>query len=540
MKKIITVIGLIILSFVGIAQAPAITFTQVASGLTNPIDIVNCGDSRLFIAEKSGKIKIFQSGVIQATPLIDIATLINANGEYGLLSIVFDPNYLTNGFLYCYYIKNVSGVTVEIRRFTSSSPATNTAININTGVIIATFPAPDGSSLHNGGKMNFSPDGYLFVGLGDGSQGQDPSNNAQNASVKFGKMLRIDVNTGGFPQVIWNKGVRNPWRWSFDRLNGDVWIGDVGEGNWEEVDYTPYASSQNLNYGWRCYEGTHTYNTSGCSGASSYYMPMHEYDHTFGSSITGGYVYRGSEYPSLLGYYICADFIKSGAWLIKSNGSGGWIKTSQTVGVPNFIVGFGESNTGELYALKYTSGLVYKISAPPIVPITLEFFGGQSFSGYNKLTWKVATEQNVFYYEIEASNDGTFYTPVGLVPSNNVSPSTYTFKHLVVGYWLKTFYRLKVVDKDGKISYSNIISLDGKGSDVRVYPTMVSDNVTISSGQLIEKAMLYSTDGKLLFLKNLNQSGTVNMTIPKFTSGFYILSIKTDNQTVNQRLFIRN
>ncbi len=350
---------------------------KMLSGLTLPLDINHCGDDRIFVVEKNGKIKIIQDKKLLTTEFLDITDRVNARGgEQGLLGLAFDPNYANNGYFYVNYIdKSSSNGNTTISRFSRNSLDSNRA-DKNSEKIILQFSQP--YSNHNGGCMKFGRDSFLYIGTGDGGNAGDPQGNAQNNKSFLGKMLRIDVsdtsqykipasnpffaNSNYLPE-IWATGLRNPWRFSFDRMTGDLWIGDVGQGTLEEVDFQSASSKGGENYGWRCYEGNRTYNTSGCGTANLYTAPVYEYLHssTTGISITGGFVYRGKEFPTLQGLYIYGDYDSGNIWSLQKSGN-----TYTNKSLLNFndkqISSFGEDSKGELYFTAIVEGAIYKIT----------------------------------------------------------------------------------------------------------------------------------------------------------------------------------
>ncbi len=365
MKVVFLIIALIFIQNESKSQSGTIALQSFATGFASPVDIENCGDSRLFIVEQDGLIRILNSnGTINPTPFLNITSLTNQSGEQGLLGLAFHPNYSTNGFFYINYT-NTSGNTV-IARY-SVNP-TNPDLANTTGTILLTVTQP--FSNHNGGSLKFGPDGYLYIGMGDGGSGGDPGNRAQNINELLGKMLRIDVNSGtpyGIPpnnpyaniagaDEIWAIGLRNPWKFSFDRQTGDLWIADVGQNQYEEVNRAASTES-GLNYGWRCYEGNTAYNTGGCAAQSTMKSPLFTTNHTNGfCSITGGYVYRGTQYPNFQGKYFFSDYCK--AQIGSSDGLGN-VTFSATFSGNNFVT-FGEDLNGELY-IASISGAIYKI-----------------------------------------------------------------------------------------------------------------------------------------------------------------------------------
>ena len=319
MKTIFQLIALFVLQLNCHSQSGVVQLTSFATGFSSPIAIANCGDSRLFVAEQDGIIKVVNSnGTVNPTSFLNITTLTNANGEQGLLGMAFHPNYASNGFFYVNYTRISDGATV-VARYTVDSGNPNSA-NSASATILLTIAQP--FSNHNGGTLAFGPDGFLYIGMGDGGSGGDPGNRAQNTTELLGKMLRIDVNSGSpysipsnNPYVgvagadeIWAIGLRNPWKFSFDKQTGDLWIADVGQNVYEEINKAA-STEAGLNYGWRCYEGNTAYNTSGCPAQATMKPPVAVINHSSGAcSITGGYVYRGTTYPNFQGKYFFSDY----------------------------------------------------------------------------------------------------------------------------------------------------------------------------------------------------------------------------------------
>ncbi|MBP6825940.1 MAG: PQQ-dependent sugar dehydrogenase [Saprospiraceae bacterium] len=364
-------------SFCLIAQ-PKIQLTDYAGGFVRPVDIVHCGDSRLFIVEQDGYIWILDSlGNRLPDVFLDINARVRSTGnEQGLLGLAFPPDYAEKGYFYVHYSREPDGDT-RVSRFTRDSLNPDKA-DPNSELILLIQDQPYAN--HNGGCIKFGPDGYLYTGLGDGGNANDPLSNGQKKNTFLAKILRIDVsnsndlqpytvpadnpfvgNTEYLPE-IWSLGWRNPWRFSFDRLTGDMWVGDVGQNLYEEIDFEP-ANTPGLNYGWRCYEGNHTFNTGGCQGADAYVMPVFEYKHSNanGCSVTGGFIYRGSKYPDLYGYYIFPDYCSGRWWYVKQNANGlfssGILASLQTFEYS----GLGEDRDGELYVALLTQGKIQKI-----------------------------------------------------------------------------------------------------------------------------------------------------------------------------------
>lgn len=356
------------------------------------VDIAHAGDDRIFVVQQPGTIRIVaDSGDVINTPFLDIQDRVNDNGnEQGLLGLVFDPNYATNGYFYVYYIFGSGAGTSRLSRFkvtddpNVADPATET--------ILFTWPQP--YTNHNGGDLAFGPDGYLYLGFGDGGSGGDPQGHAQDLADPLGDMIRIDVHsaepygipptnphvgsTGGELPEIWASGLRNPWRFGFDVLTGDLWIGDVGQELHEEVDIWPAGDNSGPNFGWRCYEGNSPYNTSGCPAQSTFVSPIAVHDHSEGwCSVIGGRVYRGTSYPRLYGRYLYTDYCQGDFWAITPDDQGGYEDERVLTGGGFGWQALAEDVHNELYAANGGNGTLYKIEdpcpqAPPVITMTEE------------------------------------------------------------------------------------------------------------------------------------------------------------------------
>ena len=352
------------------AQTAQVALRQIASGLNQPVAITHAGDARLFITLQRGSVVIHDGTSVLPTPFLKIQSIVSCCGERGLLSIAFHPRYAENGFFYVNYT-DLNGDTVVARYRVSSNP--NQADPASAFVLLR-IAQPFAN--HNGGQIAFGPDGYLYIGMGDGGSGGDPQNHAQNLLSLLGKMLRIDVD-GGSPYAIpasnpfrnrtdargeiWSYGWRNPWRFSFDREGGDLWIADVGQGLWEEVNLQPRTSIGGENYGWRRMEGTHCFNPSTNCQTPGLVMPVIEYDHSNGAcSVTGGFRYRGTRYPRLRGMYIYADYCNGIIWGALPNPNGTW-SSQQLLNHDSTISTFGEDVNGEIYVGAHGSGRIYEL-----------------------------------------------------------------------------------------------------------------------------------------------------------------------------------
>lgn len=353
-----------------IVNAQSINLIEFATGLTSPVEITNANDSRLFVVQQNGIIKIIQpDGTINPTNFLNISSKILFNGERGLLGLAFHPQYSTNGYFFVYY-NNTAG-NVVLARYSVNSTNPDVA-DPNSEKILLNIPKPFAN--HNGGSIHFAPDGKLWVITGDGGSAGDPNNNAQNKNSLLGKMLRLDVDATGPYNIppdnpfvgntidgadeVWAYGLRNAWKFSFDLTTGNAMIADVGQGAIEEINKIPITQA-GINYGWRCYEGNTAYNTTGCPAQSTMTFPVAVYDHSGGKcSITGGYVYRGTQYPSLQGKYFFADYCSNQIGILNTDNSITW--TSAYSG--NGFSSFGQDSQKELYVAGVESGKIYKIT----------------------------------------------------------------------------------------------------------------------------------------------------------------------------------
>ena len=334
----------------------AYTWQMIISGLQRPVDLQPDGSGRLFVIEKVGRIRIIENDQLIETPFLDITDRVGSNGnEQGLLGLAFHPQYAQNGRFFVNYTDN-NGHDV-IARFQVSGDPNIAEPNSEVKLLNVDDPFPN----HNGGVLAFGPDGYLYAGLGDGGSQGDPFGNAQNTGVLLGKILRLDVDSAEpyavpsdnpFGNEVWAYGLRNPWRFSFDKLTGDLYIGDVGQNTWEEIDFLPAGSPGGTNFGWNFREGAHDYKGGGPEGMVD---PVAEYSHSEGGcSVTGGYVYRGSM-PEWNGIYLYGDYCTGMIWgLIHSDS--GW-QSQLLFDLDVTITSFGQDESGELYLLSDSGGV---------------------------------------------------------------------------------------------------------------------------------------------------------------------------------------
>ncbi len=451
---------------------PALELIEVASGLPDIVDIAHAGDERIFCVLQSGTIRIVQNDVVSPTPFLNITSQVVSGGERGLLGLAFDPNYADNGYFYVHYTApGGSGITT-IARYSVSDSDPNVA-DPTSQQIIYTYQQP--ANNHNGGDLDFGPDGHLYISLGDGGGAGDTQNNAQTLSNPLGALLRIDVSGGGvgyevpeenpfftaggnvLPEIF-AFGLRNPWRIGFDALTGDLWLGDVGQNEWEEIDFWPYGEDYNSgpNFGWRCREGLVPFNMSGCDATLESYVDPLVVHPTTGSwcSIVGGRVYRGSLYPSLYGHYIYTDYCAGLFYSLFPDGAGGWENELLLSDEFGFTV-IAEGHDLELYAGNKSDGKLFRLVDPLTVSQPEE------------------KEGPVF----------TMYP----VPAR---------EHLVVEGQLEGVSRIHLVDAAGRIvaeqplndAYGRIV-LDTKSASGGVYVlTMMSDDGTIIARRLVSIA----------------------------------------------------
>lgn len=440
--------------------AQNVTIELYKSGFNSPVDLQHAGDDRFFVVEQGGRIKILNTDLtINSTPYLDISNLTNGDDERGLLGLAFHPNYVTNGYFYVNYTK-INGDS-RISRF-SVDPADPDIALSGSELTIIEYVQP--FSNHNGGSVTFGPDGFLYIGTGDGGSGGDPGNRAQNKTILLGKLLRLDIdnpsggNNYGIPsdnpfagssteaQEIWAYGLRNPWKFSFDSANGDIWIGDVGQELIEEIDKAG-STEAGLNYGWRCYEGTQPYNTTNCPPVGELTMPIAEYSSGSGSgncSITGGYVYHGTAYPNLQDRYFFADFCSgligsvdaAGTLVDHGNFSGSWVS-------------FGVDINGVLYIVDIGGG-IYRVEGDPL--------GVEGFDSAASVVIvpNPASERITVSIENDQIHEVSILDIRGSIIQSETAVSS-SEKSINVSTLSRGIYLVKIVSTSGKASVKKII-----------------------------------------------------------------------------------
>lgn len=554
------------------AQGEDVELVPVLSGLSSPVALAcpNDGTGRLFIVSRSGTISIMQNGALLPNDFLDISAgfSLSAGGERGLLGLAFHPDYAVNGKFYVNYTFNDASnggqLTTRISQFTVSNDA-NIA-DATSEVSLLTYAQPAGN--HNGGDLHFSPvDGYLYISSGDGGGSNDQFQNGQRKDTFLGKMLRIDVanavngmsppytvpadnpfvgDSDFFPE-IWAWGLRNPWRFSFDlgdtagNNEGDMWIGDVGQSDREEVDYAPGSSTGGENYGWVCFEGTMT-TTTGNRPSGTYCNDIvktdpaweKEYNNTFGArSITGGYVYRGAD-TQIYGHYVFADYANANFWTLRPDGSGGFTEHYQQ-DLLGQVSAFGQNETGEVFVVSL-SGSLFQVRAAAALPVQLRNFKGENVRDYNRLYWSTAAEENVSHFTVEHGTDGRTFTEIGRRNAENAA-AAYEYLHRDAADGTN-FYRLKMTDLDGSFSYSNIVNIH-RSNDVNfsVFPNPTTGEFTvfIESNSMTDDLTLEVFDnfGKRVFsetregvLLPTEESYSLSADLPR---GIYVLHILIGN-----------
>lgn len=397
-------------------QDLSVRLRLIASGLRNPTDIqaAHDGTARLFFVEQQGVIRVFRGGALLPEPFLDIRSKILSGGERGLLGLAFPPDFAAKRYFYVYYT-DLRGDSV-VARYRVRSDNADLADPLSETVIL-TQRQPFAN--HNGGQLAFGPDGFFYVGFGDGGSAGDPQDNAQNPRTWLGKVLRVDTEGGrsgyrippdnpfasgaaALPE-IWALGLRNPWRFSFDRETGDLWIADVGQNRLEEVNYQPASSRGGENYGWKIMEGSQCF-VAGCRPDPSFVVPVHEYGRSEGISVTGGYVYRGLRYPGLRGLYIYGDFGSGRVWGLRREADR-WVNRL-LLASGKAISTFGQDEEGELYLADHAVGEIYMVEGEPDAGPAPAFAAGSVVNAASFQPGLVAGSLATVFGERLAASDG--------------------------------------------------------------------------------------------------------------------------------------
>ena len=568
---------LLLSSALGVAQV--LEFDRVGTLIFNfPVDLASSGisgDDRLFVVEQEGTIYVIDdlstSPAKLSIPFLNINSTVLSGGERGLLGLVFDPDYATNGHFYVNY--TVGGpLRTRISRFTVSADA-NIADAASEEVILEVNQP---FSNHNAGDLAFGPDGYLYIPMGDGGSGADPQENGQDMTALLGKILRIDVSSlpysippdnpfltpgDNIPDEIWSSGWRNPWRFSFDRQTGDMYIADVGQSEREELDVEPAGSPGGLNYGWDCREGLDGFNdtspsngNSGCPAPSNFVDPVFDYGHnntTGGFSVTGGFVYRGTDYPYLNGTYIMTDFYNHpNFWLVEADGSGGFTTTlDQVSGGPVRVSSFGEDNRGELFvaqrsntAFAASTGQIYQVSTSLILPVEFGEFTARRNEQQVDLYWQTLSEQNADYFEVQHSSDGRQWHALGQVAAagNLESLREYVFTDEQPNMGMN-YYRLANVDLDGSRTHSPVRSVRfDRPVEIELFPNPTASELTLMLPESITgldyTVEIYSTTGTLMLQRDFERDRPAARTLDlgELPDGSYLLRVRANEISVDK------
>ncbi len=531
---------------------PTVVFNPVIQPgvLFNPVDITGAGDGsgRLFVVEKRGDVRIIVNNVVQSGFFLDIRDSVETNGERGLLGIAFHPSYPDSPYVFVNYVKKGTVIT-QICRFTLSSGNPNHLDETSQKILLSQAGI---QSNHKAGDLAFGPDGYLYIGMGDGGGGGDPGENGQNTNTLLAKILRIDINVGVPPyfaypptnpfvgvagnDAVWAYGMRNPWRISFDRVTGDFWIGDVGQDLWEEVDFVYAGTPGGMNFGWDCREGNHVYESSGCPGESSFTYPIFEYPHTCdppcntgdGSSMTGGFVYRGSMYPVLYGYYVFADYGSNNVWTLKQTGYGNPPTFSfilQTNTGISAVESFGEADNGELYALSY-GGTVYSISATGTLDIGWTKIKATPSHQGNKIEWTLDAIFGINHFQVQRSYFADFNQYVNVA---EVAPDPDEINYHYNDPFITSsgsYYRIAALLDDGSTEYSPVAHIP---PDPKSKPELTFDfnhnrwKINVPETWQNSDLTLYDLQGRIVYNRKTNTGPLFDLPSPEIPGCYFIV-----------------
>ncbi len=522
-----------------------------ATGLDNPVDIVNAGDDRLFVVQQRGLIRILDlEGTVSDTPFLDLSGIVSQSGsETGLLGLAFHPEYHENGYFFVNYTRASDGNTV-VSRFSADENNPNQA-NRESEIQLLTVEQPYAN--HNGGQLLFGPDGYLYIALGDGGSSGDPQNRAQTRTSFLGKMLRIDVDVedeAGYgippdnpfeddettPSEIWAWGLRNPWRNSFDRLTGDFWIADVGQNSREEINFQPAGSSGGENYGWRCFEGNQPYNQSECPEAENYVFPVFDYAHEGSGctgSVTGGYVYRGGLFNEMFGIYIFADYCTGNVYTITQTSEG--FEGEQLSNITEMRIStFGEDRYGELYLAQKNAGEIYKLTetgdCKPVAKIlandtTMMLEPDSSISIealYNpalQYEWRKNNEpvDGGNQHELEITEEG-IYTVQVTNPKNGCTNLSAPVEVTTD----PTSVELKVL------------------GDVKIFPNPVKNMLVVDGlpGTGKTSIKIVDTQGRVVKTLDVSEQNAIRISTRELTSGIYLLKIIRGTEFSQEKIIV--
>lgn len=549
-------VSVLVMNFQAHAQ---ISLEEFTSGLSNPVDIASVSDQsgRLFIVEQQGLIKIVdKGGNVLPESFLDLSSKVgNGSGERGLLGLAFHPDYVNNGHFFVYYTSTVGENFISVVERYQVSGDSNIA-DINSGETVLTFEQP--FSNHNGGDLNFGPDGYLYIASGDGGSGNDPHQRGQDLTSPLGKILRLDVNqlpyevpednpfaqsTGDTLDIIWASGLRNPWRFSFD--GDDIWIADVGQSDREEINYVNAADHLGgLNYGWSCREGN--IDCPGCAESEcskTFVEPIHWYGPGPGLSVTGGMVFRGNNYDEFKGQYVFADFVRDEIRTL-SIAPGNMISVTSTLPAQN-ISTFGADESGNVYAASI-SGTVYRLVETGVLPVEILTLQIEHREKQVLLSWDTGLEFNASHFEVERSNGANSFQQIGIVPTkgNNgeVTTSQYQFSDFLIrgGHY---YYRLKAMDMDGSFEYSMVLDvyiLDDNAFVITPNPARNLINVKMPILKNEGVLQVTSLQGALLFSQEISagEDRTIEIDLSNLDRGLVLVQLSSEGLRYMQKLML--
>ncbi len=567
MKKILPLIIFSFLSIYSYSQE-LLEFTPIT--LTGPAlqaitDITGSGDGsgRLYIVEKRGVIRVVLNGVIANQQFLSIEGLAMDSGERGLLGLAFHPQYPDSNYIYVNYV--IEGtMTTRIARFTVPASTPDNADETSIRILM---DVPGIQTNHKAGDLAFGPDGYLYITMGDGGGGGDPEDTGQDFTRLLGKILRIDVNstsppknyripptnpylpytgTGDTLPEIFMNGVRNPWRMSFDQETGDLWIADVGQNEYEEINMIPAGTGGGRNLGWDCREGNHNYTPSHCTDtvANPLTYPVFEYTHCTlpchgGFSITGGFVYRGDDYPDMYGVYMSVDYSTNVVFLVEQTGPTTFTSFSHTANGNSGITTFGESDNREIFAGNLNGTLYYVTRGlPDPLPLQWEGLSAQVVSNGNKIQWTLHNFMDVEFFELQRSVKADFVNFTNVVEVlPDIEKVTYTY-HDPYYQPEGVYYRVAAHLNDGSIEYSPVARIM---PDPLSKPTLTFDfntnlwRINLPSYWQNGDLKLYDLSGRIVYEARLSDRSHIDLSRP-VPPGVYFIMVRGNEGMWSDRI----